>query len=155
MLDAISKRLVLFYQVVVIWIFSDVYGKIMRDGKVLCVTRLTRNNFFLRPAVCDMVQKPVAFHSESGVQYLCSLRQASLERKSNRCREDTPLLRERFTALFNRPVGMCGVFFFGRKSRSIKQPTSAERRIPFLGLFLTPLTYVQESGYDLRFNQWY
>ena len=65
------------------------------------------------PAVYDMEKMRVAFHSELGVRDLCSLRQASLERKSNDYREDTPLMRERFTTLLT-PVGMCGVFLLGR-----------------------------------------
>lgn len=60
--------------------------------------------------MCDMAKKRVAFHSELGVRYLCSLRHTSLEREPDDCRENTPLLRERFTLLFNSQSACAGFF---------------------------------------------
>lgn len=63
------------------------------------------------PAVPDMAKMRVAFHSELGVRNLCSLRQATPEWKSNDYRESTPLLRERFTTLFNNQSACAGFFY--------------------------------------------
>ena len=70
------------------------------------------SEFVFRPAVYDMAKKRVAFHSELGVQYLCSLQQASLEWKLDGCRENTPLLRERFTQLLHRQSACAGFLFW-------------------------------------------
>lgn len=92
---------------------------------VLCCCTAYSMELFIRklifPAVPDMVKMRVAFHSELGVRYLRSLRQASFEWKSNDYREDTPLLRERFTTLLTASRHVRGFLFFYDEYRIRKE----------------------------------